>query len=517
MEPIRLETVIGLETHVQLRTQSKLFCACDNTGEDKKPNTTICPVCMGHPGTLPVPNATAIEWAVKVALALNCKIASRSHFDRKSYFYPDLPKGYQISQDSDPIGSNGHLNIFVGGKEYRVRIERVHLEEDAAKMIHASKGDSLVDYDRAGTPLVEIVTKPDIASPEVAKAFLQEVRLIMRYLGVSDADMEKGHLRCDANISLKPVPEDFQYAKEQLNLDGDITTLFPKTEIKNLNSFRSVERGLAFEQRRQTKLWEAGEPPMVSVTRSWDDEHMTTIERRKKESLNDYRYFPEPDIPPFECSKAFVAEIEKHIPELPAMKRARFADEYGITPKDANVIIEDKHVAHFTEQVISELKAWLVATQGETGTAEDIWTANKKKLVKQVVSWITSRLYTLLNERKMTITDMKISPENFAELLTLLFERRLNSLSAQKILTRMFETGEDPSVLVESMDLAQDGDAGELSVVIDAVLSEHADIVAQYKAGKTVVLQFLIGAVMKKTKGKSDPEAVREAITHKLK
>ncbi|MFC1687511.1 Asp-tRNA(Asn)/Glu-tRNA(Gln) amidotransferase subunit GatB [Patescibacteria group bacterium] len=517
MNAIKLETIIGLETHVQLRTASKLFCRCDNDVDDKEPNTQVCPVCMGHPGTLPVPNKQAIEWAVLTALALNCKIATYSKFDRKSYFYPDLPKGYQISQFDEPIGIDGHLMVTVGGREYRVRIERLHLEEDAAKLIH-SQGEktSLVDFNRAGTPLIEIVTKPDIPSPEVAKAFLQELRLIMRYLNVSYADMEKGQLRCDANISLKPVPNDFQRAKKKFDLKGDIITLFPKTEIKNLNSFRSVERALKYEIQRQTKLWGENKPPMTEMTRGWDEKKLATAAHREKEAINDYRYFSEPDIPPYEFSQKFIHDVRDKMVELPHEKRKRFEEQLGIKPSEANTITDDKYIADFTEETISELRAWLIALEEVEGTEKEIWEKYKTKLVKLVISWITSRLFTLLKKQNTTIKQAKITPENFAELMTLIYQRRINSTNAQVILEKMFLSGKDPSNIMETEDLGQiAGD--DIGGYVDEVIKEFPQQVEQYKAGKTNVLQFLIGHVMKKSKGKADPEAVNDLIVHRIK
>ncbi len=512
-----LETVIGLETHVQLRTKSKMFCRCDNSGEDQEPNTTVCPVCMGHPGTLPVPNEQAIAWAAKVALALHCKVSRQSKFDRKSYFYPDLPKGYQISQFDQPIGKDGYLMVHVGKKPVRVRIERVHLEEDSAKLVHAPDGKStLIDFNRAGTPLVEIVTKPDIQSPAVAKAFLQGLRLIMRYLGVSDADMEKGHLRCDANISLKPIPEHFGRAKKKFGLEGDVTTLFPKTEVKNLNSFKAVERALEFETKRQSALWYDGKPPLVAVTRGWDDKKMGTVQHRDKEAAHDYRYFPEPDLTPITFTKAQLDGLERDMPELPYEKRDRFESQFGMRGADAAILVDDLRVAHFFEEVVSELKAWLVSLEEVEGTEQEIWESHKAKLVNQVVSWITTKLFTLLNERRQSIDEAKITPENFAELMTMMYKRRINASVAQTVLEKMFVSGEDPSDIVEAGNLGQVSGEKELTEIIDAVINENAGMVDQFKKGKTPVLQFLIGQAMKKSKGKADPKVIRELLIHRL-
>ncbi|OGY82946.1 MAG: glutaminyl-tRNA synthase (glutamine-hydrolyzing) subunit B [Candidatus Kerfeldbacteria bacterium RIFCSPLOWO2_01_FULL_48_11] len=514
---MNFETIIGLETHVQLRTESKLFCRCANQVEDAEPNTSICPVCMGHPGTLPVPNEIAIGYAVRAALAMHCTISATTRFDRKSYFYPDLPKGYQISQYADPVGTDGHLLVAIGGKKHRIRIERLHLEEDSAKLVHTADGSStLVDYNRAGTPLVEIVTKPDIPDPKTARLFLQELRLVMRYIGISDADMEKGHLRCDANISLRPIPEDFDRAKELLGLDGNVNTLFPKTEIKNLNSFRSVERALNYEIRRQTELWHSSKPPLNATTRGWDEKKGVSVEHREKEHAHDYRYFPEPDIPPFDISQHWVLKVRDEMVELPEDKRQRFENQYGMNLADASVVVEDKTVADFFEAVVSELRAWLVALEEVSGTEQEIWEKHKTKLVKLVVGWMTSRLFTFLNEHEISITDSKVTPENFAELITLIHQRRVNSTNAQVILEKMFLTGNDPSDILESDDLGQiEGDG--IEKVVGTVVNTNPLIVEQYKAGKVGVLQFLIGKVMKETKGKADPEAIREMLMYRLK
>ncbi len=366
--------IIGLEIHVQLKTKSKMFCACDNSGEDKSPNTTICPVCMGHPGVLPVPNKRAIEYAVLAALSLNCGILDFSKFDRKNYFYPDLPKGYQISQFDKPIGRQGYLEISPtpslplekgegkGGSSSalisalnqrqsastKIRLARVHLEEDAAKLLHMAS--TYIDFNRSGTPLLEIVTEPDIRSPQEAKIFLQELRLIMRYLGITSADMEKGHLRVDANISLSPLGP--------ISPIGPIGPINPKTEIKNLNSFKAVERALEYEIIRQTKLFEKGKPPKYQSTRGWNETKGITEEQRIKEESHDYRYFPEPDTPPLNLIE-FREMLKNKIPELPAAKRQRFQDEYGFNASDAKILTDDLHLANYTEKVISELYEWV--------------------------------------------------------------------------------------------------------------------------------------------------------------
>ncbi len=498
---MKLETVIGLEIHVQLKTKSKMFCGCSNSGENQAPNTTICPICMGHPGTLPVPNKKAIEWSVKSALALNCQIPSHSKFDRKHYFYPDLPKAYQISQYDEPIGIKGFLSVFVKGEEKKIRIHRLHLEEDAAKLLHNNKGESFVDFNRAGTPLMEIVTEADIRSPEEAGAFLRELRLIMRYLGVSDADMEKGHLRCDANVSLRESGDD---------------KLYPKTEIKNLNSFKAVEKALAYEILRQSKIWEeTGKAPDVQGTRGWDEEQGKTTIQRIKEEANDYRYFPDPDIPELDFSKEWVDLIRKTIPELPRALRERFVKEYGFKPEDVVILSQDLKLAEFTECVVSELKEWL-ASIDSSATAEEIWERDKKKLSRLLGGWILSKFLGALKHKRLTIRENKATPENIAELISMVFLNKINSANAQVILSEIVETGGDPSQIMKEKDLGQISDSSETESIISRILSESQDQVAQYKSGKTNVLQYFVGKVMKETKGKANPEEATKLIKKKL-
>ncbi len=504
---MKLENVIGLEIHVQLKTKSKMFCSCSNDGENQPANTTICPVCLGHPGTLPVPNKQAIEWAVKTALALDCEIPRHSKFDRKHYFYPDLPKAYQISQYDEPIG--------VKGKVGSVRIHRLHLEEDAAKLLHGEVGESFVDYNRGGTPLMEIVTEADIRSPEEAGAFLRELRLVMRYLGVSDADMEKGHLRCDANISLRPVKISRHHPPTP-SLLNEGRVLYPKTEIKNLNSFKAVERALAYEVKRQSKIWEeTGKAPEEQGTRGWDEDAGKTVEQRTKEEANDYRYFPEPDIPELDFSEAWVKEIQRTIPELPSELRKRFVDEYGFTAEDAAIFSQDRGLAEFAEQVISELKAWLTSIDAEK-TAEEIWEQNKKKLASRVSGWVLSKLLGQLNEAGAAIADANITAENMAELITLVYENKVNAANGQVILSEMLKTGGDPSDILAKKDLGQLADSGELASAVERVVAAHPKQAEEYRSGKGQVLQYFVGLVMKETRGKANPTEAAEFVKKRL-
>jgi len=496
---MKLENVIGLEIHVQLKTASKMFCSCSNKGEDLPPNTTVCPICMAHPGTLPVPNQQAIEWSVKSALALNCEIPHHSKFDRKHYFYPDLPKAYQISQYDEPIGIKGYLEIMLNGEKRKIRIHRLHLEEDAAKLLHNDKGESFVDFNRGGTPLMEIVTEPDVRTPEEAGEFLRELRLIMRYLDVSEADMEKGHLRCDANISMRP--------------EGD-ENLYTKTEIKNLNSFKAVERALSYEIIRQTKIWEEdGQAPDVQGTRGWDESAGKTIVQRIKEEANDYRYFPEPDIPELDFAPDWVDKIKAELPELPAQSRARFIKQYGFNSVDAKIISQDRQLASFIEKVVSELLGWLESS-GEEGSAEEIWENNKAKLSKLVAGWVLSKLLGALNQAGKTLSD--ITPENMAELITLIYQNKVNSTNALAILKEVIDNQASPTAVLENKDLGQMSDDGATGAAVDKVIGDNPKQVEQFKAGKEAVLQYLVGQVMKQTHGKADPAAIQQLFKDKL-
>lgn len=507
---MNLETIIGLEIHVQLKTKTKMFCGCSNDGENQPPNTTVCEICLGHPGVLPVPNKEAFTGAIRAAIAIGCEINEQQQFDRKNYFYPDLPKGYQISQLDHPVGEHGALDIKVpmsaqqaraDGEMKRFGITRLHLEEDAAKNTHL--GNKIqVDYNRGGTPLMEIVTEPDFRSPQEAKAFLQELRLIMRYLGASDADMEKGHLRCDANISMRPVGEE---------------KLYPKTELKNLNSFKAVERALEYETLRQSKLWEAATPPDTQATRGWDENKQITLAQRTKETSDDYRYFPEPDIAPVNLSlneSIDLDEIKRSLPELPAQKRARFKEEYELSVENAHVLVEDKYLAEYFEQCVSELKSWLESS--EEGSSDEIWEAHKKKLSKLVSNWLINKLGALVLEHKLNWETIKITPENFAEFISLIHYRKVSSTAAQTVLARMLETGEDPSHILEDEALEQVSDSGQLAGIVDKVIADNPEEVARYKEGKTALIQFFLGQVMRETKGKANPQTIQELMEQKL-
>ncbi len=504
------EPVIGLEIHIQLKTKSKMFCGCSAHETNALPNTNVCPICLGNPGVLPVPNEQAIRYGVLMGLALNSTIAEHSKFDRKNYFYPDLPKAYQISQFDLPIDVGGFVEIDVPNgarKQARIGITRAHLEEDAAKSFHGEDGKTYVDFNRGGTPLIEIVTEPDFTSPQEAKIFLHELRLIARYLGISDADMEKGHLRCDANVSLRKRDDDGSIVGAKFN---------PKTEIKNLNSFRHVERALEYEIERQTRVWEEeGKPQSISMTRGWDEGRQRTIEQRSKEDAADYRYFPEPDIPALALAE-IAEEMRARMPELPAARRLRFQTEYALKSSDARQICDDPALADFAERVFSELSAWLDSTVGGE-TEGGAYEKQKSQMGRLVSGWLLSKLMGLMAERSIDIRVMKITPENFAEFITLIATKKLNNTTGLKTLEAMLEDGNDPTHIMEEQELGQMDDEGALAEVVDRVIEAHPVEVARYLTGEEQLLKFLIGQVMKETEGTADATLTRNILLVKLK
>ena len=493
-----------------------MFCSCKNMADNDPPNTAICPICTAQPGTLPVANRVAIEKGVRMALALNCTIPSFCKFDRKNYFYPDLPKGYQISQYDQPISIQGSVEFDAPSKEgtYRkkVRITRLHLEEDAGKLLHGANKESFVDFNRCGSPLMEIVTEPDFRFPSEAKAFLQELQRIARYVGVSEADMEKGHMRCDANISMREVKEQ-RAGNDEPEWITDYSTLGPKTEVKNMNSFKSVERALEYEIQRQTKLWNEGTPVNFQSTRGWDDAKGITLEQRRKEEAHDYRYFPEPDLPPFTFTAEAVEQIRLALPELPDAKRERFRREYGFTTADASLFCDNNALANFVEEVMSELTTWI---QDHTGDSEEAALQARTKLSKLASGWIGSKLLGVLNDQGLTLQTMKVSAENLAELITMIAAGRLNSTNAVQLLTHMVTSGGDPSQILEEQGLSQVSDEGALGSTITEVITENAKVVEDVKGGKGSALQFLVGQVMKKTKGRANPEVVHQLLKNAL-
>jgi aspartyl-tRNA(Asn)/glutamyl-tRNA(Gln) amidotransferase subunit B len=477
------QAVIGLEFHAHLATETKMFCGCRVTyGEP--PNTHTCPVCLGHPGALPVTNEKAIELGVRAGLALNCNIAEKAVFARKNYFYPDLPKGYQISQYDAPICTGGYLDVPLGnGETIRVGITRLHLEEDAAKNVHVGESGrmhgsvgSLVDFNRCGTPLMEIVTEPDIPSPEAARATANHLKDILRAIGVSEADMEKGQLRCDANVSIR-------------NPDGTFGT---KTELKNMNSFRFVERGLVRELERQRRILESG-GRVEQTTLHYDPDDDEVHELRSKEYAHDYRYFPEPDLLPVEITPSWVREIESNLPELPSQMRARFMEQYGLSDYDAGVLIADRDLAVFYEDVA-----------GAPGVDP-----------KQAANWITVELRGRLNETGIDVSGSRVTPERMAELIGLVGEGTISRSAAKDVLDRVVETGESPTAVVEREGLAAVG-SDELGGVVDDVISANPEEAERVRGGDQKVVGFLIGQVMRATRGNADGGRVRELLLEKL-
>ena len=489
----KYEPTIGMEIHVELKTNSKMFCSCVNNPDEMEPNKNVCPVCMGHPGTLPVANKKAIEYTIKAGLALNCQIAEFSKFDRKNYFYPDLPKGYQISQYDQPLCGKGYLEI--NGR--KIKITRIHLEEDTGKLLHPKGADySLVDLNRAGIPLMELVTEPEIKSSKEAKEFCKQFQLIVKYLGISDADMEKGHMRCEVNISLKPVGQ-----KE----------FGTKVEIKNLNSFRAVERSIEYEMKRQAEVLDEG-GKIVQETRGWNADKQETYSQRKKEEAHDYRYFPEPDLPPLDLRKERgmfdIEKIKNSIPELPLLKKYRLINQYKLTEDNAKTFSEDKELANYFEEVVSELKNWIKA-KGIDGNKLD-------KLTKLTANYILTELQRLLYVNGALISDCKITSENFAEFITLIDEGRISSSGAQTMLEEMFLTSGDPSNILDEKGLEQVSDEGEIEKIVKTVIKNNSKSVEDYKSGKEAALKFLVGQVMKESKGKANPQMAGEVLKGKL-
>ena len=478
---------IGLEIHAELKTNSKMFCSCKNDPDEKRPNVNICPVCTAQPGTLPVANEEAIKKVIKTGFALNCIIATDSKFDRKNYFYPDIPKGYQISQYDQPLASNGSLKFQVSGSKFQVvGITRIHLEEDTGSSIHPENADySLVNYNRAGVPLMELVTEPDIHSGIEARKFAEELQLIFKYLGVCDADMEKGLMRVEVNISVSKTAK-----------------LGTKVEIKNLNSFKVVQKAIDFEIDRQTEVLESG-GTVVQETRGWNDKKEETFSQREKESAHDYRYFPEPDLPSLHFEKKYLDEIKATISELPEEKRKRFKKEYGLEAAQVEMFVLNRDLGEFYEKVISEFNEWLL-TEGGKDT--------NKKLYALVANYLISDILGLMAGKQFIEIDFKITPENFAEFIKMIYKEEINSKTAKAVLLQMYNTGVDPSQIVESNNWGQMQDDGVLQKVIEEVIAKHPKPVADYKAGNKNALQFLAGQVMAVTRGTANPQKVREVL-----
>jgi aspartyl-tRNA(Asn)/glutamyl-tRNA(Gln) amidotransferase subunit B len=478
---------IGLEIHAELKTNSKMFCGCKNDPDEKRPNFNICPVCTAQPGSLPVANEEAVKKVIKTGLALNCKIAKDSKFDRKNYFYPDLPKGYQISQYDKPFCEGGYLEV--GDK--KIRITRIHLEEDTGSLMHPEGADySLVNLNRAGVPLMELVTEPDITSGKEAREFAQQLQLIFKYLGVSDADMEKGQMRVEVNISLSKTKK-----------------LGTKVEIKNLNSFRVVEKAVDFEIKRQQEVLEAGDK-VVQETRGWHDKKEITFSQREKEEAHDYRYFPEPDLPQMHFEEAYVENIKKVLPELPQQKRDRFAKEYGLDNASIEFFVANKDLSEYFEKVVSEFEEWLEAERVKT----TIPAKEEQKIYKLVANYLISDVQGLLAGKEFIETEFKITPENFAEFVKMIYKNEISSKVAKMVVIDMFNTGSDPSSVVDDNNWRQMSDDSELEKIIKDVVAKNPKAAADYKAGKQNSLQFLAGQVMAATRGTAKPEKVQELL-----
>jgi len=477
------EVVIGLEVHSQLLTKSKMFCPCSTDYAYAAPNTHVCPICMGMPGVLPVINQQAIAYTIMTALALNCEIPLYSKFDRKNYPYPDLMKGYQISQYDIPLSTNGYLTIDHNGQVKRIGITRVHLEEDTARLLHHD-GYSLVDINRSGTPLMEIVSEPDLRSPEEARLYMQKLREILVYLGVSSGRMEEGSLRCDANISIRPQGQQ---------------GLGVKTEIKNMNSFRSVERALAYEAQRQIELLRNGQA-IHQETRGWVETRGITVPQRSKEYAHDYRYFPEPDLPPLLISRDWVEELREQLPELPDARRARYIDEYGLSSQDANVLTEDKALGDYFEQVLAVSQ-----------------TSNLKERAKAAANLVLNDVVRLLKSNSISVSENPLSPASSANLLDLLEKERITGKQAKEVLEEAFASGKMPEVVVKEKGIKPPiSDQGSLERIGEEVITNNSKAANDYRAGKTNALQALIGQVMKQTRGQAKADSVRKILIKKL-
>jgi aspartyl-tRNA(Asn)/glutamyl-tRNA(Gln) amidotransferase subunit B len=476
------EAVIGLEVHAQLLTRSKMFCSCSADYTAAPPNGNTCPVCLGLPGALPVINREAVEMTVRTALALSCDIPPFTKFDRKNYFYPDLPKGYQISQYDLPLSQNGHLEVTVNGERTRCGITRVHLEEDTGTMHHA--GDvlqdatsSLVDLNRCGVPLMEIVGEPDLRSADAAREYLVRLRQILMYVGVNDGNLEQGSLRCDANVSVRPV---------------GTTELGTKVEVKNMNSFRAVHRAIAYEIERQVGVLEAG-GTLVQETRGWVETRAATVSQRSKEMAHDYRYFPEPDLPPLRLSEAVVERIRADIPELPQARAARFVDRYGLSPYDAGVVTTSRADADAYEALVG------------SGVA-----------AKVAANWQTGDVAALANQHRVALADSGLGVAGLAALLRLVESGAINGPTAKELLAELYVAGGDPAALVAERGLGQVGDAAQLGAIIADVIATNPKACEDFRGGRDVALQSLVGQVMKATRGRADARLVTSMLRERL-
>lgn len=478
---MKYEAVIGLEVHTELQTKTKIFCSC-RTSFGAAPNTNVCPVCLGLPGVLPVLNKKVLEYAVRAGLALNCEISRFSKFDRKNYYYPDLPKNFQTSQFDLPICEHGYLDVEVEGEKRRIRITRAHMEEDAGKLVHhgtsiTDSDYSLVDYNRTGTPLLEIVSEPDMRSAKEAVAYMEKMRAILQYVGISDCRMEEGSLRCDANVSVRPVGQ-----KE----------LGTKTEIKNINSFKGVERAIEYEAMRQAELLEDG-GKVVQETRTWDEKEGVTKSMRTKEEANDYRYFPEPDLVPFTVSDEYIENIRKSLPELPDARKERYMKEFGLSSEDAVFMTNDKATADYFEAAV------------DAGADP-----------KACVNWLMGEFASQLSTDGIEIAKAPVSAENLAALLKLISKGTISGKIAKKVFATMWKEGGNPEEIVKAQGLVQISDTAELSKLVDEVVGKNPKAVEDFKAGKKKAVGALVGQIMKATKGKANPRVINELLNKKL-
>lgn len=478
---MKYTTVIGLEVHAELKTKSKAFCSC-STAFGAEPNTHVCPVCLGMPGALPVLNKQVVEFAIRAGLALNCEIQKFNKFDRKNYFYPDLAKNYQISQWDEPICLRGHIDINVDGNEKRIGITRIHMEEDAGKLVHSgatitTSDSSAVDYNRAGVPLIEIVSEPDMRSAKEARAYMENLKAILEYTDVCDCKMQEGSLRCDANISIMP-----EGAKE----------FGTRAEIKNLNSFRALERAIEYEVERQREVIEDG-GHVIQETRTWDDAKGITLGMRSKEEAFDYRYFPEPDLVPVEIDDAWINRVKDELPELPVQRQARLMQEFGLSDYDARLIVSTKAMAEYFDKAV----------------------ANSKD-AKLVANWLLGDVSAYLNNENKEIGEFKVTPDNLGQLTNLIKDGVLSSKLAKKVFTEMLKENKAPKQLVKDLGLEQVSDTGAIEKFVDEAIAENPQSVADFKAGKDRAIGFLVGQIMKKSHGKANPGMVQQLLKQKL-
>jgi aspartyl-tRNA(Asn)/glutamyl-tRNA(Gln) amidotransferase subunit B len=487
------KAVIGFEIHVELATKSKMFSPAPNDPDEKQPNKNIDEIVTGQPGTLPVANKEAIRHAAMVGLALNCTIDEWSKFDRKHYFYPDLPKGYQISQYDQPISKDGYLEVEVRGKVKRIGITRAHLEEDAGKNIHPEGLNySLVDYNRAGAPLLEIVTEPELESGEESRVFLQELRNIIRYLGASECDMEKGTMRVEPNISVRKP--------------GETSLPQYKVEVKNINSFKFAEAAINYEIGRQTEILKEGKIPK-QVTMGWNEKAGETVEQRSKEEANDYRYFPEPDLPVLQFTKQYLEGLRSEMPELPAQKRTRFKEEYdNLSVSDIDNLINWKELANYFEELKSEIDEWVKQDKSQ----------DTSKLYKQAANWCLQDFSALLNQAGIQPDDSRVQPENLAELIKMIGSGKISGSAAKQVFKVMFEKGGEPLSIIDDLGLQQVSDESSIIAAVEKIIAENEKAVADYKAGQQKSFGFLVGQTMKELKGKGNPKIINDILKKSL-